>query len=182
MSRRVLISAMLSRGSRSAILVIREGSPKLSELIEFMEVFHDKKKPVLTLLLDAARSRSIIRYTAMYGLFKDKERLCVAPNIWRACVWTTVEAACRELASPEGAIYTAVLSNKEGLPEGGFWDLIRGKRIERYQKHRKLVLPKDRAFTLEQKIDIARFERELVYRHAALYHPAGNPFLTSMMR
>lgn len=107
----------------------------------------------------------------MYGLFELDRKACSGDSIWKGCIWNTVEEVCGELSSGEGAIYFSMLSNKDGVPQDVFWMSFLKRRRSAYEQATQLLLPQTEAeLNLRQKVAIAHFERELVYRHARKYY------------
>jgi len=143
----------------------------LTELFEYVETFRHRKSQVKDLLLSRAHAHSVIKYSEMYGLFEPDRTACSGDSIWKGCIWNTVEEVSGELSSGDGAIYFSMLSNKDGVPQDVFWMSFLRRRRNAYEHSTQLLLPQTEGeLTLSQKVAIARFERELVYRHARKYY------------
>lgn len=80
-------------------------------------------------------------------------------------MWDTFEEACRNIASSENAIFGALMSNKDDIPESGFFDIYQNKRYDKYQKlfNDKHVLD----LSLNEKKLITKDERATVFNYAS---------------
>ncbi len=143
----------------------------MNGLIEYLEVFTHRKSEVERLLLTKARANTVIKYHEVYDLFEMDKPSCASDLIWRGCVWETVEEVARQLSSPDGAIYYAMLSNRKGVPEDVFWwYFIRSRKTE-YEADTGKNLTNVESLNDAHKLEIAHYERLRVYRHVAKYHP-----------
>jgi hypothetical protein len=129
-----------------------------------------RKSAVRDLYISKAHTQSVIKYQEVYKIFEEDKDPNIAQLTWRGCVWETVEDVCKEIATLQGAIYYSMLSNRNNVPEDVFWESFISHRKEQYEKDTNILLSYHSVLTLEQKISIANYERERVYRHANKYY------------
>lgn len=124
-----------------------------------MNIIEDRIDPLVKLLIDKARRRSAIRYSAIYGFF-DK-------NTPKNDVWNTFEKACRVIAPAETAIYGALMAHKHtDIPSSGFYDIFKNIRGEEYTELAGGIRLEVHQLTLAQKKSMVQVERERVHQHA----------------
>lgn len=137
---------------------------------ENLETFPHRKKEVQEILLTRAHSGRVIKYGEMYGLFKPGNTCGPEDGLWKMRVWNTVEEVCHGLSTGDGALYYSLLANSSGVPQDVFWQSFLRWRRHEYQSANQCELPaRANELDLSQKICIARFERDRVYRHARKY-------------
>ena len=124
-----------------------------------MNVIEEKVPGLIKLLENKARTRSAIRYSAIFDFFDS--------DTHRNDVWETFEEACRKIAPSEVAIYGALLAKKDtNLPSTGFYDIFKNTRHEEYMRITGGNRLEAHDLTLEQMEEIAQLERERVHQHA----------------
>lgn len=112
---------------------------------------------VKALLAGAGRSGTTVSYRQLHALFDE-----VSDSV---DVYDTLEAACRELADRQDAIYEAVLIKKQtNLPGDGFFDVYQNNRFEEYRQIAGQTSVQDLSEDL--KTEIVLRERKRVYNHA----------------
>jgi hypothetical protein len=130
----------------------------------------EKKDMVRCLLLNAARNKGVIKYPQMYNIFEKEKEQDISFLTWRHSVWMTVEDVCKELSTPEGAIYYSLLSNKNNTPEDEFISIIYRYRKNDYGEKINTILPPFTELDGNQKKSLISFERSRVYRHVEIHH------------
>lgn len=123
-------------------------------------VITEKLDEIVELIRLAARTKSTVSFSALYGCF-DK-------NTPRPDMHDTLESACNQLAHWSDAIYSAVMAKKDsGCPGSGFFDTFSIHRNDEYTT----IAPNIKhvtELTDSQQQKIAQLERTRVYEHAAL--------------
>ncbi|EJI1423106.1 hypothetical protein NDM58_000044 [Vibrio parahaemolyticus] len=111
------------------------------------------------ILLDAAKQKRTISYPEIYNVFD--------PDIDQSVVWNTFEQACTELATPQVAIYGALLAKKATkLPHDGFFDVFMNTRHEEFLHITNNDVVSSNAIPRDMQLKIVMKERERVYEHA----------------
>lgn len=106
----------------------------------------------------------------MYNIFEKEKEQYISFLTWRHSVWMTVEDVCKELSTPEGAIYYSLLSDKNNIPEDEFINIIYRYRKDDYEEKLNTKLPSFVELDGIQKKNLIEFERSRVYRHVEIYH------------
>lgn len=120
-----------------------------------------KKSEVKALIVKAAESKGVIKYKNMYDIFLEEKEQEISFLTWRHSVWYTFERVCGELATLDGAIYYALMSNKRNLPEDQFWETFYRYRCEEYARKFNKTLPDISNLTLELKNELVSYERDV---------------------
>jgi hypothetical protein len=125
-------------------------------------VIREKLSDIQDLLIERAISKSTIKYYEIYKIFEENNG--EKNEITKDDIWDTFEKACRNIAETEEAIYGALMSNKDGIPADGFFDIYSHKRAEKYNEivGDKII----QNLTLEEMIQITNDERNTVYQHS----------------
>ena len=120
-------------------------------------IIDDKVNQLENLLLQRAKAKKVIKYPEIYSIFNK--------SVPRNDVWDTFEEACRNIASSDDAIFGALMSNKDEIPESGFFDIYQNKRYDKYQKlsNGKHILD----LSLNEKKLITEDERATVFDYAS---------------
>ena len=121
-------------------------------------VIREVRPLVAALLKRAANGKRLCSFNELHGLFGEE---IDSPD-----VYDTLEAASRDLAPSELAIYSALMAKRGNqLPGLGFFDIFRNLRPDEYDAIAGQNTHPTR-LTEEQRQAMAQFERHRVYMHA----------------
>ncbi|WP_028895275.1 hypothetical protein [Syntrophorhabdus aromaticivorans] len=120
-------------------------------------VIVDQLSSVGQLLLNAAKSKSVVSFKSFHALFDD--------GTSNNDKYDTLEAASRALCPSYVAIYSAIMAkNSDGCPGIGFYDIFNNLRSKEFIYVAGHNDPQQ--LTVDDKRKIASLERTRVYKHA----------------
>jgi hypothetical protein len=111
------------------------------------------------ILISAAINKGTVSYKTIYSLFDN--------NTPQNAVWDTFEMACRNIATPQNAIYGALL-RKQGapFPESGFFELFKNTRQDLYYSITGAYGTMSNNLSIPYKSAILQHELAVVHQHA----------------
>lgn len=126
-------------------------------VIAFAMILSEYIPPVKTLIRSAAELRRPVSFRDLYVLFPE--------GTSSTDVYSTLDAACEDLAHWSEAIYSVVLAKKDtGLPGDGFFDMFLIHRSEEYRAIAGSTATLK--LTFQQREQMVALEKRRVYAHA----------------